>query len=60
MKERKKFPVLAGTIILFLGQYAGILGNSITEMKTQECAYLHNANDIIILMLDIDAITGTQ
>ena len=24
-----------------LGQYAGILGNSITEMKAQDCAYLH-------------------
>ena len=34
-----------------LGQKAGILGNSITEMKAQECAYLHNANSIIILIL---------
>ena len=34
-----------------LGQYAGILGNSITEMKAQKCAYLHNVNNIIILIL---------
>ena len=35
----------------FLGQKAGILGNSITEMKARECAYLHNANSIILLIL---------
>ena len=34
-----------------LGQQAGILGNSITEMKAQECAYLHKVNNIIILIL---------
>ena len=34
-----------------LGQKAGILGNSITEMKARECAYLHNANSIILLIL---------
>ncbi len=27
---------------------AGILGNSITEMKVQDCAYLHIGNNIII------------
>ena len=31
-----------------LGQKAGILGNSITEMKVQECACLHIENNIII------------
>ena len=38
-----------------LGQEAGILGNSITEMKAKKCAYLHNANSTIILMLDINS-----
>ena len=41
----------ATAVIKYLGQKAGILGNSITEMKARECAYLHNANSIILLIL---------
>ena len=37
--------------VQYLHSHAQNLGNSITEMKAQECAYLHNANSIIILIL---------